>query len=141
MFHYSTFLGNWEPARVFTYLRIPGLGLSPEQLERAGVFSLDPPGRHHQIPVRLRHHHQVSSLDDASLDALDTKYSDERELLPMLHVPSESVSLSSKSICTEHLYLSMNAAILFTIIYQIPLSVGSDYLTHECRINRIKSSS
>ena len=86
MFHYSTFLFNCKNSRGFccwlpdthrsTHLRVPGLGLSPEQLERAGVFGLDPPGRHHQIPVRLRHHYQVGPLNDASLDALDKKHAD-----------------------------------------------------------------
>lgn len=51
-------------------LGVPGPGLPPEQLECAGVFGLDPPGRHHQISVWLGHHHQVGPLDDAPLDAL-----------------------------------------------------------------------
>lgn len=32
-------------------LGVPGPGLSPEQLECAGVLGLDPPGRHHQVSV------------------------------------------------------------------------------------------
>lgn len=51
-------------------LGLPGPGLSPEQLERAGVLGLDPPGRHQQVSVWLGHHHQVGPLDDAPLDAL-----------------------------------------------------------------------
>lgn len=91
MFHDSIFLFYcehsrgfcviWPDAHTSTHLWVPGLGLSPEQLECAGVFGLDPPGWHHQIPVRLRHHHQVSPLDDAPLDALDKNI----EMLPALH--------------------------------------------------------
>lgn len=57
--------------RAHTHLSVPGLGLSPEQLECAGVFRLDPPGWHHQVSIRFRHHHQVGPLNDAPLDTLD----------------------------------------------------------------------
>ncbi len=57
-----------------THLRVPGLGLSPEQLECAGVLSLDPPGWHHQVSIRLCYHHQVGPLNDAPLDALDRDF-------------------------------------------------------------------
>lgn len=57
-----------------THLRVPGFGLSPEQFKGAGVFSLDPPGGHHQVSIRLRHHHQVGPLNDASLDTLDRDF-------------------------------------------------------------------
>lgn len=149
MFHYSTFF-NCEHGGGFccwlahsyrsTHLRVPGLGLSPEQLESAGVLGLDPPGWHHQIPVGLRHHHQVSPLDDSPLDALDKN----TETLPMLHcwlhkiyldVCSVSVSIpatkerklqvnwqkmaiiypSNKVICMEYMYLSMNYSIALII--------------------------
>lgn len=58
----------------YTHLRVPELGLSPEQLECAGVFSLDPPGWHHQVSIRLRHHHQVGPLNDAPFDTLDRDF-------------------------------------------------------------------
>ncbi|TNN89514.1 hypothetical protein EYF80_000117 [Liparis tanakae] len=36
----------------------------PSLLKGAGVFSLDPPGGHQQVSIRLRHHHQLVFFTD-----------------------------------------------------------------------------
>lgn len=58
-------------AHTHTHLGVPRFGLSPEQLECAGVFSLDPPGWHNEVSIGLCYHHQVCPLNDAPLDTLD----------------------------------------------------------------------